>query len=368
VRYSLLPLFALTLATASAADPLVYVGTYTKGPSRGIYAFRFNSKGKLTPLGVAAETLNPSFLAEHPNHKFLYAVNEGGGSDGVSAFAIDAQTGKLKPLNRVPSGGSGPCHLAVDQTGKWLAVANYGSGHMALIPIHADGMLGEAVQVEHHEGTSADPGRQKGPHAHEVVFTPDNRYLLLADLGLDKIFIYKFDAEKGHLTANDPAFGAVAPGAGVRHMAFHPKGKVLYAINEMGKTITAFRWDAAKGSLEAFQSISTVPEGSKGGSTAEIAVNQAGTRVYGSNRGDDSIALFTVDSQKNTLTALDRTPTLGKTPRHFTLDPTGKFLLAANQDTGDIAVFSVHPNSGQLAPVGGLVKDAPSPVCILFVQ
>jgi 6-phosphogluconolactonase len=367
VRKSFLPLFLLALGTAWAADPLVYVGTYTKGQSRGIYAFRFNSKGKLTPLGVAAETLNPSFLVEHPNHKFLYAVNEGGGANAVSAFAIDSATGKLKPLNQVPSGGNGPCHLAVDKTGRWLSVANYGSGHMAIIPIHADGMLGEAVQVEHHEGTSADRSRQSGPHAHCVLFSPDNRYLLLADLGLDKIFVYKFDPTSGHLTANDPAFGSVAPGAGVRHLAFHPNGRVLYSINEMAKTVTAFHWDAGKGTLESFQSISTVPEGSKGGSTAEIAVNHAGTRVYGSNRGDDSIALFTVDPDKQTLSALDRTPTLGKTPRHFTLDPSGKFLLAANQDTGDIAVFQVHPNSGQLAPVGGLVKDAPFPVCILFV-
>jgi 6-phosphogluconolactonase len=367
VRYSFLPLFALTLATASAADPLVYVGTYTKGPSRGIYAFRFNSKGKLTPLGVAAETLNPSFLAEHPNHKFLYAVNEGGGANAVSAFAIDEKSGKLTPLNQVSSGGKGPCHLAVDQSGKWIAVANYDSGHMAIIPIHQDGRLGEAVQVEHHDGTSADRSRQSGPHAHCVLFSPDNHFLLLADLGLDKIFIYKFDAVKGNVTANNPAFGSVAPGAGVRHLAFHPNGRVLYSINEMGKTITAFHWDGVKGTLDSFQSISTVPEGKSGGSTAEIAVNKAGTRVYGSNRGDDSIALFTVDPERQTLAALDRTPTLGKTPRHFTLDPTGKFLLAANQDTSDIAVFQVHPNGGQLTPVGGLVKDAPVPVCILFV-
>ena len=320
MRYSFLPLFALTLASAFAADPLVYVGTYTKGPSRGIYAFRFNSKGKMTSLGVAAETLNPSFLAVHPNHKFLYAVNEGGGANSVSAFSIDAKTGKLTALNSVPSGGSGPCHLAVDHTGHFLAVANYNSGHMEIVPIHADGTLGEAVQVEHHEGASADRSRQTAPHAHCVLFSPDNHYLLLADLGLDKIFIYKFDAATGHLTANDPAFGSVEPGSGVRHLAFHPNGRVLYAINEIAKTVTAFRWDAGKGTLESFQSISTVPEGAKGGSTAEIAVNAKGTRLYGSNRGDDSIALFAIDSTRMTLSALDRTPTLGKTPRHFTLD------------------------------------------------
>jgi 6-phosphogluconolactonase len=354
---------------AIAADPLVYVGTYTKGPSRGIYAFRFKtSTGKLTPVGVAAESLNPSFLAEHPNHRFLYAVNEGGGANAVSAFAIDAKTGKLTFLNQVSSGGNGPCHLALDRTGKWLGVANYGDGAMAIIPVQADGKLGEAATVEKHTGSGAVRQRQAGAHAHEVVFSPDNKYLLLSDLGLDKIFVYKFDAATGKLTANDPPSGSVAPGAGVRHMVFHPNGRTLYAIDEINSTITAFHYDPAKGSLDSFQSVSTLPDGFKGSnSTAEIAINRAGTRVYGSNRGDDSIALFSVDPNKLTLTPLDRTSVMGKTPRHFTLDPSGKYLLAANQDSSDITIFKVHPNSGQLTPVGKPIKDAPMPVCILFV-
>jgi 6-phosphogluconolactonase len=366
-----IPTLATLLLASSflqAADPLVYVGTYTRNGSRGIYAFRFSDSGKLNPIGLAAESINPSFLAEHPNHKFLYAVNEGGGKSSVSSFSIDAKSGKLTPLNEVSAGGNGPCHLAVDRTGKWLLVANYGDGTMGVIPVKPDGKLGEPASVEKHTGSSANQQRQRGPHAHMVVFSPDNKYLLLADLGLDKIFVYKFDATSGKLTANEPQAGTVEPGAGVRHFAFHPNGRVVYAINEMGNTVTAFHWDAAKGTLTSFQSVPTLPESFKGNnSTAEIVINRAGTRVYGSNRGHDSIALFSVDRDKLTLTPMDHTPTLGKTPRNFTLDPSGKFLIAANQDSSDITIFRVHPNTGQLTPVGQPVKDAPVPVCVLFV-
>jgi 6-phosphogluconolactonase len=359
----------LVCSFAQAADPLVYVGTYTRNGSRGIYAFRFQPSGKLVSLGVAAETASPSFLAEHPNHKFLYAVNESGRQGMVSAFAIDAQSGKLTPLNAVSSGGNGPCHLAINKTGKWLFAANYGDGTMAEIPIQPDGKLGEAIAVEKHTGTSKNPQRQAGPHAHEVVFSPDGRFLLLADLGLDKIFVYRFDAATGKLTPNDPPSGSVEPGEGVRHFAFHPNGRALYAIDEIGNTVTAFHWDPAKGTLSSFQTVPTLPESFKGtSSTAEIAVNHAGTKVYGSNRGNDTIVLFSVNPESLMLTPVDHTPVLGKTPRHFTLDPTGNFLLAANQDSSDITIFKVHPNTGQLTPIGQPVKDAPVPVCILFVQ
>jgi 6-phosphogluconolactonase len=370
VRFSSVILTLLSVALgAQAADYLVYAGTYSRGDSRGIYVFRFNPEtGKLSGPTLAAETLNPSFLAEHPNHRFLYAVNEGGdGGNKVSAFSIDASTGKLTPLNAVSSQGSGPCHLAIDATGKWLSVANYNNGTMAVLGINTDGTLAEARQVEKHEGSSANPQRQKGPHAHCVLFSPDNRFLLLADLGLDKIFVYKFDAASGAITPNDPPSVSVTPGAGVRHLAFHPSGRILYSINEMGNTVTAFHYDPAKGALEAFQYETTLPEGFKGNtSTAEVAVNRAGTRVYGSNRGNDTIALFAIDSRRETLSPMDHTSTLGKTPRHFTLDPTGKFLLVANQDSSDISVFKVHPSSGQLTPNGPPVKGAAFPVCLLF--
>jgi 6-phosphogluconolactonase len=370
VRFTSVILTLLSVAMgAQAADYLVYAGTYTRGDSRGIYVFRFNpANGKLSGPTLAAETLNPSFLAEHPNHRFLYAVNEGGnGGNQVSAFSIDAASGKLTPLNAVSSQGSGPCHLAIDATGKWLTVANYNNGTMAVLGINPDGTLAEAKHVERHEGSSVNPQRQKGPHAHCVLFSPDNRFLFLADLGLDKIFVYKFDAATGALTPNDPPSASVTPGAGVRHLAFHPNGRILYSINEMGNTVTAFHYDPAKGALQAFQDETTLPEGFKGNSsTAEVAVNRAGTRVYGSNRGNDTIALFAIDPRRETLSPMDHTSTLGKTPRHFTLDPTGKFLLVANQDSSDISVFKVHPSSGQLTPNGPPVKGAAFPVCLLF--
>ena len=369
LRVLILTLFSLATA-ASAADFLVFAGTYTRGASKGIYAYRFDTKsGKLKPLGVAAETLNPSFLIDDSKHRFLYAVNEGGrGGNTVSAFSIDAKTGKLTFLNEVSSNGSGPCHLALDHTDRWLAVANYNNGTMALYPVHADGRIGEAAVVEKHEGSSVNPARQKGPHAHEVVFSPDNRFLLLSDLGLDKIFVYRFDAAKGTLAPNDPAFAQVPPGSGVRHMAFHPNGRVLYAIEEMGSNITAFHYDPAKGVLHDFQNISTLPENFKGSSSgAEIAVNRKGTVVYASNRGSDTIAVFNIDPVKFTLTAVDYAPVLGKTPRHFALDPTGEYLLAANQDSNDITMFKVQASTGQLQPASRVVTDVTMPVCVLFV-
>jgi 6-phosphogluconolactonase len=281
---------------------------------------------------------------------------------------MDTKTGKLTFLNQVPSRGVWPCHLALDRTGRWLAVANYGSGSMAIMPVRTDGRLEEAAVVDQHGGSSVNRERQQGAHAHEVVFSPDNHFLLLADLGLDKIFVYRFDAYKGTVTPAEKPFAKVAPGAGVRHLAFHPNGKIVYAINEMGNTVTAFRYDPAKGALTDFQSISTLPQSFKGASTtAEVAVNAAGTILYGSNRGHDSIAIFSIDPEKFTLMAMDHALTLGKTPRHFALDPTGGYLLAANQDTNDIVVFRVHPTTGQLTPVGRPVTDSPMPVCILFV-
>jgi 6-phosphogluconolactonase len=372
--HSILVTAAVSIAlssVAAGADYFVYTGTYTNGPSKGIYLFRFQSAtGKLVPMGLAAESASPSFLAIHPNRRFVYAVNEGNGAGSVSAFAADSKTGKLTPINSVPSQGNGPCHLALDQTGKWLAVANYGSGHLAILPVAADGKLGDQpVAVVRNEGSGPNKSRQQGPHAHEAVFSPDSRFLLLADLGLDKIFVYRFDAATGKITPNDPPSASVAPGAGVRHMAFHPNGKIVYAINEMGNTITAFQYDAAKGALTQFQTISTLPEGFTGNSsTAEIAVNGAGTVLYGSNRGHDSIAIFAIDPVKFTLTAKGHVPTLGKTPRHFALDPSGSFLLAENQNSNSIAVFKVHASTGDLTPMKPATVETPVPVCVLFLE
>ena len=374
-KWFLAPL-ALLLAAAlpAGADDLVYAGTFTNNNngSRGIYVYRFQpANGKVKPLGVAAETANPSFLVTDATHRFLYAVNENSGPGvlgSVSAFSIDHKTGKLTLLNWVSSRGGGPCHLALDRTGRWLAVANYATGSIAVIPVHADGRLGEAVAFRQHEGKSVNPARQQGPHAHCVLFSPDNRFLLVADLGLDKILVYRFDASNGSIAPNKPAFAGVKPGSGVRHLVFHPNGKVLYAISEMGNSISAYNYYAQSGTLDEFQTIGTLTESFHGASTAaEIAINQAGTVLYASNRGDNSIAEYAVDPTKFTLTLADHFPTLGKTPRHFALDPSGSWLFAANQDSNDIVVFKVYARTGQLTPDGTVLKDAPSPVCILFV-
>lgn len=365
-------LLALALLCATlplpAADYLVYAGTFTNAGSRGIYAWRFNpANGKAAALGVAAETSNPTFLVEDSSHRFVYAVNENSGpgvTGSVSAFSIDRRTGKLTLLNSVSSKGGGPCHLTLDRTGRWLAVANYATGSVAVIPVHADGTLGEAVAFVQHKGSSVNPERQAGPHAHCVRFSPDNRLLLVADLGLDKILLYRFDAAKGSIVPSDPPFVSVKPGVGVRHLLFGGDGNVLYAIDEMGSAITAFRWP----SLVEFQMLSTLPAGYSGNNTgAEIAIDPSGRFLYASNRGADSIAEFAIDPRSFELTPVDKFPVLGKTPRYFALDPTGAWLFSANQDSNDVVIFRVHPHTGQLVPSGRVLKEAPNPVCILFV-
>jgi 6-phosphogluconolactonase len=352
-----------------AADYWVYAGTFTTSSSKGIYAYRFESStGKLTSLGLAAESTNPAFLIENPNHRFLYAANErGDDSNTVSAYAVDRKTGKLTFLNRVPAKGAAPCHLAMDHTQKWIAVANYDGGSVAVLPVRPDGSLGEAVGFDQHQGSGPGP-RQKGPHAHSVLFSADNRFLLNADLGLDRVFVYRFDASTGSIAPNDPPFAKVAPGAGSRHLAFHPNGKVLYVISEIGSTVTAFHFDPSTGALEEFQSISTLPKEFAGTSaTAEISVNRAGTVLYGSNRGHNSVVVFSIDKSNFKLTPVEWTPTQGKTPRNFELDPTGSFMIVANQDTNNIVVYSVDSKTGRLKPTGQAANDAPMPVSILFI-
>ncbi|HXA67641.1 MAG TPA: beta-propeller fold lactonase family protein [Bryobacteraceae bacterium] len=358
----------------NAGDRTMYVGTYTRGASKGIYGYRFDSlTGKSAPIGLVAETENPSFLAIHPSQRFLYAANEiskyeGQSAGSVSAFAIDPGTHALKLLNRVSSRGAGPCHVAVDKTGKWLFVANYNSGSVAAFPIHEDGSLGEASAFFQHAGSSLNKERQSGPHAHVVALSPDNRFVLVADLGLDRVFSYRVDSSNGGLAANDPAFVMLAPGSGPRHLAFRPDGKFVYSINEMLSTVTAFRYDASRARLKELQTLSTLPNGWSGSSTtAEIVVHPNSRFLYASNRGDDSIAIFRIDPSRGALTFVDRTPTQGKTPRNFAIDPSGAFLLAANQDSGSIVTFRIDPSTGRLASSGDAL-EVPSPVCILFAQ
>ena len=359
---------ALLTTAVSAADITVFVGTYTNAQSKGIYSLQFDdASGKLSAPTLAAESDSPSFLALHPNGRYVYAANEhpsgpANAPGTVSAFAVDG--GKLKLINIVSSRGGGPCHVAVDRTGHWLFVANYGSGSVAAFPIQANGGLGEASSFFQHTLTSVEP-RQKGPHAHMVVLSPDNRFLLVADLGGDRVFVYRFDERSGKLTLNDPPGGILPPGSGPRHIAFSRDGKLLYVLSELKDTVTTFRWDASKGALASTDTLSALPAGYNGPkSGAEIAVHPTGKFLYSSNRGHDSIAMYAIAADGK-LTAQGHQPTRGKTPRNFAIDPTGKFLLAANQDSSNIAVFRIDEKTGKLTPVGDPVA-VPSPVAILF--
>jgi len=352
---------------------LMYVGTYTGPESKGIYAYRFDPvTGKATPDGIAAESTNPSFLAVDPQQKFLYGVNEvsdykGEKSGGLSAFAIDRKTGKLTFLNEVPSGGPGPCHVALDKTGKYVLVANYDGGSVAVFPVLLDGRLGERSAFVQHSGHGANAERQEGPHAHEIQLTPDNRFAVVADLGLDELLVYRFDVAKGTLTPNDPPFAKVEPGAGPRHFALHPNGKFVYLLGEMGGSVNVFAYDSKRGAMKHVQTISSLAAEFKGSNdSAEIEIGGGGKFLYASNRGPDTIAVFSIDSGTGKLKPVEHVATDGKTPRNFAIDPTGKYLLAANQESNNIVVFEIDHMTGGLKPTGQVVK-APSPVCIVFV-
>jgi len=351
----------------------VYVGTYTWKASKGIYAMELDlATGKLTAPELAAEATNPTFLAIHPTQRFLYAVGEIGNfagrrSGAVSAFAIAPDSPKLKPLNQQPSGGAGPCHVTVDKEGKNLLVANYGGGSVAVLPIAADGSLKEPSCTIQHKGTGPDPKRQEGPHAHSINLDPAGRFAFAADLGLDKLLIYRLDPAKGTLTPNDPPSASVAPGAGPRHFAFHPNGRFAYVINEMAATVTAFAYDAERGALKELQTVPTLPAEFGGRrSTAEVVVHPSGKFLYGSNRGHDSIALFGIDAETGKLAPAGHQSTLGNEPRNFAIEPAGAWLLAANQNSNSVIVFRIDPKTGALSATGAKA-DIPAPVCVRFV-
>jgi 6-phosphogluconolactonase len=365
LRWILL-LAALTAAFLSAAENVVYVGTYTGKGSQGIYAWRFDpATGGLSEVGLVAETANPSFLAIHPNGKFLYAVNETS-AGSVTSFSIDAKTAKLTELNHLPSGGADPCHLVVDPTGHALIVANYTGGSVSSFPLAADGTLGNAVSFFQHRGSSVNKARQDAAHAHDVALSRDNRFAIICDLGMDKLMVYRFDPKTGALTANDPPFANLQPGSGPRHFVFDAAGRHGYAISELASTITTFNWDASRGALRQIQTVFTLPADFHGeNTTAEIAIHPSGRFLYGSNRGDDSLALFMIDPVTGKLKPAGRFPTGGRTPRSFAIDPTGRWLLAANQDTNDIVVFQIDRETGALTPTGRRLQVS-QPVCVLF--
>jgi len=359
-------------AQKRAADPhyLALVGTYTnKTASKGIYAFDFDSStGKLTPKGLAAETPDPSWVVIHPNGKFAYAANESGKQSTITAFALDGQSAKLTKLNRLPALGDDPCYLSFDKSGKFLFVANYTSGNVAVFPILPDSKLGPHTALVKDAGPlGPNRERQEGPHAHWAQTSPDNRFVFVSDLGLDEVLSYRFDSAKGTLTPNDPPFTRLVPGAGPRHGAFSSEGKFLYAVSELNSTVTVFSYDSAKGTLHQLQAVSTLPTDFQGrNDDAEIAVHPSGKWLFASNRGHDSIAVFSIDSASGKLTPVGDFPTGGKEPRHFGIDPTGRYLLAENQKSNSIVVFRIDAATGALAQVSQ-INDIPSPVCLAFL-
>jgi len=383
-----LPLALLVPASVLLAAPapvFVYVGTYTdweqlvpvhSNPpgerSRGIYVFRFDAgTGVLTPLGVAAETLNPTYVTFSASGRFLYAVNEiyrfqGEPTGTVSAFAVDPASGRLTFLNQVASRGTGPCHLSIDRTGRNLLVANFGSGSAAVLPVNPDGTLRPASAVEQDTGSGPDP-RQAGPHTHSFNVTPDNRLAVAAQFGTDRLSVFRFDASAGSLRPADPPQVVLRPASAPRHLSFHPNGATAYSLNEIDSTITVLAYDAGRGAFRELQTVSTLPEGFKDHNTAaEVLVHPSGRFLYASNRGHNSIAVFSVDSTGR-LALVAHVASGGRTPRGFCLDASGRWLIAANQDTHNIAVFAIDPSTGIPTPTGQSL-EVRSPVGVKFLQ
>ncbi|MFI5381289.1 MAG: lactonase family protein [Tepidisphaerales bacterium] len=376
---SFLALMMFATACAAADGPpkpgkyWVFVGTYTSAQNPGLHLLQVDTAtGDTKYIGVVAEIQNPTFLAVDAEQKHLYAAGEVGNFQGkpagfVSAFSLDRKTGQLKALGSQSSGGRGPCHVSVDAQGKNVLVANYSGGSIAALPLNDDGSLKEPSSFIQHTGKGPNPRRQEAPHAHGIYPAPSGDLLLVPDLGLDKIMLYRLDSKLGQLKPNDPAAGNAAPGAGPRHLAFNPSKNLVYCVNEMASTVTTFAFDPAKGSLTATASISTLPPDFKDPTTtAEIFMHPNGKFLYASNRGHDSIAVFAIDPATGALSAKGQTPTGGKQPRNFAIDPTGRWLLAANQQSNNIVVFSINPETGELKAAGTQLA-VPSPVCLVFV-
>jgi 6-phosphogluconolactonase len=369
---ALLPsLLAMAAEGQAEQKMLAYFGTYTGGKSEGIYVAEFDpATGKLGEPKLAAKSLQPSFLAIHPSKKYLYACNEtadfeGKNSGAVTAYAIQAD-GTLTQLNQKSSSGAAPCHLVVDPTGKNVLTANYTGGNVCVYALGDDGQLGAQTAFVQHTGSSVDSGRQQQPHAHSINVDAANRFALAADLGLDKVLIYKFDPAKGTLAPNDPPAGLLPKGGGPRHFAFHPSGKYAYVNNEMLSSVTVFAYDAQQGALKELQTISTLPEEVKGNSTAEVQVHPSGKFVYVSNRGHNSIAIFQVDEATGKLTAAGHQGKDINIPRNFSIDPTGKWAVVCNQEGNNVLVFQVDQANGSLVPTEHRIEVG-NPVCVKFL-
>lgn len=362
---------ALEINRTRGKKTMLYFGTYSGENDPGIYLYEMDSDSeKLVARGSVTGLASPSFLTIHPNKKFLYAVCEAASPNGgqVAAYAIEPKTGMLTLLNKESAKGQGPCHVSMDRSGKVVVVANYGDGSIACLPVGEDGKLGAATAAIQHTGSSVNQSRQEGPHAHSMNVDPSGKFVVAADLGTDKLYVYRLDTKTGTLTPNDPPSVSSKPGAGPRHFAFHPDGKHAFVINELDNTVTAYSWDGAKGILTTLSSVTTLPSDYTGNnnSTAEIQVHPSGKFVYGSNRGHNSIAIFAFDSKTGSLTPVGHESTQGKIPRNFGISPDGKFLIACNQDSNNVVVFKIDSNTGKLTATGQTIT-IPKPVCVKFL-
>ncbi len=362
-------LFACSLLveanTASAADTtFVYIGTYTGAKSEGIYVCRLEPKsGSSSAPELAAKISDPSWVTLHPNGKFLYAVSESG-EGAVTGFSIETD-GKLSPINSQASGGRGPCHLAIDQTGKTILISNYGSGSVSSMKIAFDGTLSPSAWHDQYPTL----GETQKPHAHHAAFDPSNQFAVVCDAGLDRLWVYRFDAATGTLTASEPPFVSTTTKTNPRHLVFSNDGKFCYDIDEKAMSVTAFQFDSKLGVLQQIQSISTLPAGFDGtaGSTAELILHPSGKFLYGSNRGPDNIVCYRVDAQTGKLILVGHTDILGKTARGFGLDPSGRWMIVGHQNSDSMALFKIDQSSGELTPTGTKIEIG-SPVCFQFLE
>ena len=369
-----LALFGAVALPANAwttQDSFLYIGTYTSGQSEGIYLYRMNTAtGEFNRVNSFKST-NPSFLAIDRSKRFLYAVNEvgqyaGKSGGGVSAFRIEPDSRNLRLLNEQASQGADPCHLTIDRQRRNLLVANYTGGSVSVLPIRSDGTLAPATDVRQHEGSSIKE-QQKGPHAHCIILDHFERHALAADLGTDKVMVYRFDPSTGKLFPGKQSGAELQAGAGPRHLTFHPNGKHVYVINELDSTMTVLQYDSLKGTLAHVQTLSTLPDNFSGVSyCADVHVSPSGRFLYGSNRGHNSIAVFAIDSRTGRLQPIEHVSTEGKWPRNFVIDPSGTFLLVANQQTDNIVSFRIDARTGRLTP-SGHVAEVPVPVCLKFL-
>ena len=352
----------------------VYFGTSTKQEGlSGIYMSLLNMQtGQLSAAVRVTETVKPGFITIHPNGRYIYSTREEGRPDAentgtVSAFRISEPDGALFNINTLPSEGAGPCHVSIDPSGKNVLAANYTGASCAVLPIQSDGLLRPATSVQKHTGSSVHPKRQTKAYTHSINCDLAGQFALVADLGIDRIMIYRFDADKGSLIPNDPPFVKTRPGGGPRHLTFHPSGRFVYVNFELGNEVSVFQYDSGKGVLNCIQTISTLPDGFTGeNTTSEIQTTPDGRFLYVANRGHNSLAVFAVDPATGKLTSLGHEPTRGNIPRHFRIDPTGSYLIAVNATSGDAAVFRINRTTGLLEFTGSQIQ-LPSPSCVQFL-